>query len=317
VSAGTAHRLRVVGAAGHRIAFATSEESADLDDGWPYLHDALVSVGMTPSVVFWDDPVIRWDSYDVVVSVFAWGYVTRRAAFLAWVDRVMTLTHLVNPAPVLRWNSDKTYLADLAADGIPTVPTQWVPPGASWEPPSADYVIKPSVASGGMGAARFRTLAVDDAVLHVQGLHDDGHTAMVQPYQPTIDSAGETDLVYIGGRYSHAIRKGALLRADVGVTPRLWEHQVITPVGPSHEQRAVADTVMRSIDLRFGPTGYARVDLVDGTDGRPLVLELELVEPSLFLRHRLDAAHDLAGYLRGLTRSGGRADGLSGSTRSG
>ena len=281
--------------------FAASHESADLDDGWPYLRDALVSVGMAPSVAFWDDPAVRWASHDLVVPVFAWGYVTRRPHFLAWVDEVATSALLVNPAPVLRWNSDKTYLADLAAGGIPTVPTEWVPPGASWKPPSEDYVIKPSVGSGGMGAARYRMAAPDRAVAHVQRLHGDGSTVMIQPYQPMIDVAGETDLVYIGGRYSHAIKKEALLQADVGVTPQLWERQVIEAVTPDPGQRSLADTVMEFVKARFGPTGYGRVDLVHGADGRPLVLELELVEPSLFLRHMPGAAIDLATYLRTLT----------------
>ena len=281
--------------------FAASKESADLDDGWPDLHDALISVGLTPSVAVWDDPTVRWASHGVVVPVFAWGYVTRRPQFVAWAERVATSSLMVNPAPVLRWNSDKTYLADLAADGIPTVPTEWVPPGAAWKPPSDDYVIKPSVGNGGLGAARYRSTAVDHAIAHVQHLHEEGSIVMVQPYQPMIDRVGETDLVYIGGRYSHAIKKEALLRADVGVTPRLWERQVITAVEPKESQRALADAVMQAVNLRFGPTGYGRVDLVNGADGLPLVLELELVEPSLFFRHKPSAALSLANHLRTLT----------------
>ena len=129
---------------------------------------------------------------------------------------------MVNPAPVLRWNSDKTYLADLAAEGIPIVPTRWVPPGADWEPPSEDYVIKPSVASGGIGVARYRGLPVNVADRHVLRLHEEGYTVMVQPYQSNVDDAGEASLIYIGGHYSHAINKAAMLQADVGVADRLW-----------------------------------------------------------------------------------------------
>ncbi|MGD0394385.1 MAG: hypothetical protein ABSC41_17305 [Acidimicrobiales bacterium] len=279
------------------VVFAASEEGADLDDGWPYLRDALIAAGVAPSVAFWDDPTVQWESFALVVSVFVWGYVTRRAQFLAWVDKVDPSAPMVNPAPVLRWNSDKTYLADLAAEGIPIVPTRWVPPGADWEPPSEDYVIKPSVASGGIGAARYRGLPVNVADRHVLRLHEEGYTVMVQPYQSNVDDAGEASLIYIGGHYSHAINKAAMLQADVGVADRLWERQVITSVEPRNEQRTLAETVMRSVHRRFGPTGYGRIDLVDGSDGHPRVLEVELVEPSLFLVHAPEAAIDFANHL--------------------
>ena len=287
-------------AVGGRVAFATTEECGDLDDGWPGLRDAVLSVGLEPSVVFWDDPGVGWDAFDIVVAIYVWGYVLRRGPFLDWVDRVAAVTRLVNSAAVLHWNSDKTYLADLAADGIPVVPTTWVPPGAPWCPPSDDYVIKPSVASGGIGAARYVTQALDVAERHVHALHDDGFTVMVQPYQPAVDTVGETALIYLDGAFSHAAGKSALLRADVGVTERLWEQQVITAVEPTDRQRAVAEDVMRVVAHRFGSTGYGRVDLVDGADGHPLVLEVELVEPSLFFAQASGSAGRLAAYLRHL-----------------
>jgi hypothetical protein len=283
-----------------RVAFATTEDCVDLDDGWPGLRRAVAALGLEPSVVFWDDPAVAWDSYDTVVCIYTWGYVVRRAHFLAWVDRVAAVTGLVNSAAVLHWNSDKTYLADLDAAGIPIVPTTWVPPGGRWRPPSDDYVIKPSVASGGIGAARYVTQTLEVAERHVHALHDDGFTVMVQPYQPAVDRAGETALVFLDGAFSHAVGKGALLRADVGVTERLWEQQVIVAVAPNEDQRTVAENVMGMVAHRFGPTGYGRVDLVDGHDGHPLVLELELVEPSLFLAHAPGAAHALAVYLANL-----------------
>jgi hypothetical protein len=287
-----------VTAAGGRVAFATTEDCIDLDDGWPDLRDALVALDLRPSVVFWDDPGVAWDTFDIVVSIYTWGYVLRRAQFLSWVDQVDTVARLVNPAAVLHWNSDKTYLADLAADGIPIVPTTWVPPGAPWRPPSDDYVIKPSVASGGIGAARYVTEAPEVAERHVDALHDDGFTVMVQPYQAAVDTTGETALIFLDGSFSHAVGKAPLLRADVGVTERLWEQQVITAVTPTDVQLAAAHDVMGVVAHRFGRTGYGRVDLVDGSDGRPLVLELELVEPSLFLAQAPGAARLLAAFLR-------------------
>jgi hypothetical protein len=280
------------------VAFAASEEFDSLDDGWPYLRDALTSLGVIPTVAFWDDPEEQWDRHDLVVPIYSWGYVTRRAQFVAWVDDVASSSRLVNPAEVLRWNTDKTYLSDLAEDGIPIVPTVWVHRGTSWHPPADDFVIKPSVGSGGRDAARYRAHSFDVANDHVHRLHDEGYTVMVQPYQPTVDAAGETALIFFGGCYSHAINKAALLRADVGVTDRLWERMVIAPVEPRNDQLTVAEAAIRSVDHRFGPIGYGRVDLIDGEDGTPLVLELELVEPALFLDYVPDAALRFAVHLQ-------------------
>jgi O-ureido-D-serine cyclo-ligase len=125
---------------------------------------------------------------------------------------------------------------------------------------------------------------------------------MVQPYQATIDAEGETALIFLAGSYSHAIHKGALLRADVGVTERLWEQQVISAARPRPDQQLLAETVMGAVARMVGPTTYARVDVVDGPGGIPLVLEVEVVEPSLFLSHWPDAARRLASQLRSLCR---------------
>jgi hypothetical protein len=279
---------------------ATSEEFLDLDDSWPLLREALTAKGMESSVVAWTDPTVDWDGADLVLAMFAWGYVSHRRQFVAWAHEVEARTRLVNSAAVLEWGSDKRYLMDLAAGGVPIVPTQWVPPGGQWRSPSDDYVIKPSVASGGMGAARYVDQDAAQADRHIRRLHADGQLVMVQPYQATIDAEGETALIFISGSYSHAIHKGALLQADVGVTERLWEQQVISDARPRQDQQLLAETVMGAVARTVGPTTYARVDVVDGPGGIPLVLEVEVVEPSLFLSHWPDAARQLASQLRSL-----------------
>ena len=139
-----------------------------------------------------------------------WGYVTRRREFVNWAYNMASGARLVNPAPVLEWGSDKTYLVDVAAEEVPIVPTIWVRAGDRWRPPSGDYVIKPSVASGGMGAARYVNHGFEVADRHVRQLLAEGQTVLVQPYQPTVDEEGETALIYFGGNYSHAVRKEAL-----------------------------------------------------------------------------------------------------------
>jgi glutathione synthase/RimK-type ligase-like ATP-grasp enzyme len=279
---------------------ATSEEFLDLDDSWPLLREALAAESTESSVVAWTDPIVDWEGFDLVLAMFAWGYVSHRPQFVAWAHEVEARTRLVNPAAVLEWGSDKTYLIDLAAEGVPIVPTEWVSPGGEWRSPSNDYVIKPTVASGGLDAARYVDQDATHADVHIRRLHAVGQTVMVQPYQPTIDTKGETALIFISGDYSHAIHKGALLRADVGVTERLWEQQVIAAAEPRPDQHRLAETVMGAVARLVGPTTYARVDAVDSPDGVPLVLEVEVVEPSLFLTHCPDAARQLASQLRSL-----------------
>ena len=287
----------VTGRAG-RVAFAASREMLDLDAGWPLLRDAVAAVGLAPEVAAWEDSAVDWAAFDLVVLMYTWGYVVRRDRFLAWAATVARHTPLVNAEPVVRWNSDKTYLGDLAAAGIPIVPTTWVPPGAPWRPPARDYVIKPTVASGGIGAARYVAQRVDVAERHVDGLHEQGRTAMVQPYLPTVDTEGETALVFFGDRFSHAIAKQGLLEADAGPIYGLWERQVISPRTPRPDQLVLAERALRFVHERFGRTAYARVDLVDGDDGRPVVIELELIEPSLSLDLAPAGAPRLADELR-------------------
>jgi len=286
-----------VSAQGRTLAFAASPEALDLDAGWPLLRDAAAAAGLVSSVVVWDDPGVDWTAFGLVVAIYTWGYVTRRERFLAWASAVAGQTTLANPEPVLRWNSDKAYLADLAAAGVPTVPTTWVPPGADWQPPGRDYVVKPAVASGGIGAARFVARGVEAARAHVADLHRTGQTALVQPYLPAVDGDGETALVFFGGRFSHAVRKQGVLEADVGAIFGLWERQVVAPRAARPDELALAEGALRVVRARLGPVAYARVDVVDGGDGRPVVMEVELIEPTLFLDLAPDAAPRLAAVL--------------------
>jgi glutathione synthase/RimK-type ligase-like ATP-grasp enzyme len=281
-----------------KVAFAAGREMPELDDGWPLLRDAVAAVGLEPAVAVWEDPGVDWAVFDLVVVMYTWGYVVRRDEFLAWAATAARDTQLVNAEPVLRWNSDKTYLADLGAAGIPTVPTAWVPPGAAWHPPGPDYVVKPTVASGGIDAARYVTQGVEAAERHIDRLHEQGRTAMVQPYLPTVDTEGETALIFFGDRFSHAIAKQGLLEADVGPIFGLWERQVISPRTARPDQHGLAERALRVVHERLGRTAYARVDLVDGDDGRPVVIELELIEPSLFLDLAPAGAPRLADELR-------------------
>ena len=223
-----------------------------------------------------------------------WDYAERRDAFLEWCAGVPTV---LNSLPVITWNTDKSYMRVLAASGVPTVPTTWIGPESLSENvvlPGGDLVVKPAISSGAQNTSRYRPADHAAARRHVERLVSDGREVMVQPYVTSVDSDGETGLIYIDGRFSHAVRKGPLLRAPGVATNRLWALEDITPRAPETAEQAVAEATLDALPWPREALLYARVDLVRGSDGAPLLLELELAEPSLFLGLGVGAALRLA-----------------------
>ena len=262
-----------------RIALAGCSAIDDPDE--PLLLSALTRLGVDAEGAAWDSDA-DWAAYDLVVVRSTWDYVGRLDAFLSWADSV---PRLANPAPVLRWNTDKRYLARLAAAGVPVVPTTYA--DAAWTPPPGEYVVKPTVSAAALDTARYRPGEEDAAVAHVRRLLDAGRGVMVQPYVASVDTAGETSVLFAGGAYSHGARKEAVLAGASALTP--VETQ-IGPREPTAAERAVAEQVLAAVDE---PLLYARVDLLPGPDG-PLLLELEATEPFLFLATSEGAADRLA-----------------------
>ncbi len=259
------------------------------------LQRALAERGCDNTLAAWDDPDVDWATFGRVVVSRTWDSVDRPAEFTAWAETVSSHTALVNPAPLLRWGLDKGHQRDLAAAGIPVIPTCWVPPGGDWEPPTSEYVIKPAVSGGARSTARYRPGDTTAAQAHVASLHADGQTVMVQPYVASTDHHGEVNPVYLNGRYRHAVSKRPALPAGRGMVKRPWERTAWSgPVNPSIEELAVADATVAHIETLAGaPPVYARVDLVDGSGG-PLLLEVEVVDPYLGLDLFPDAAFALA-----------------------
>ena len=208
-------------------------------------------------------------------------------------------TLLLNPPAVLRWSTDKRYLAELASAGVPIVPTSFIDSAdAVVLPELDDFIVKPAVSAGSNDTARYRSAAERDAALaHVERLVAAGRAAMVQPYQRSVDEHGETALVYFEGRFSHAIRKGAIFAADPEMVGGLFARESIEPRTPSDAELRVGDATIAALPaLLAAPTPllYARVDLVLLADGTPAVLELELCEPSLFLPYSTAAPERFA-----------------------
>ncbi|MGY1632798.1 RimK family alpha-L-glutamate ligase [Geodermatophilus sp. SYSU D01186] len=264
-----------------RVALVSSERGLRVDPDLPIATPALRAAGVAVDLVRWDDPAVDWSSVDLAVVRSCWDYAWRREEFLAWASSVPRLR---NDPAVLRWNTDKTHLRDLVAAGLPVVPTVWDPAGAADLPDAAEWVVKPSISAGSRDTARWAD--PDAALAHAAALRTAGRTAMLQPYLPSVDQAGETAMLFLGGRFSHAVRKGALLAPGEGVRQDRDSRGDLRPVEPTAAQREVAQAVFDAVPaLVPGAAGplYARIDLVTDAAGRPVVLELELTEPSLFL----------------------------------
>ncbi|HSA50608.1 MAG TPA: hypothetical protein VLH10_10935, partial [Yinghuangia sp.] len=274
-----------------RVAFATCAALPDLDDDEAAPIAPLAARGVRAEPVVWNEPGVDWDAFDLVVIRATWDFVDHRPEFVAWAQSV---PRLANSADIVRWGTDKTYLRDIAAAGVPVADTTWLTPGIRpILPNDGVYVVKPSVSCGSRDTGRYdlrdaahRDLAAD----LVDRLLADGRTVMVQPYLHAVDTVGETGLVFIGGRFSHAIRKGAMLDGPAADIVGLYKPEKITRRVPSDAELRTARRVLAAVP--GGPEAllYARVDLIPDADGTPTLLELEAVDPTLFLSHDDGAA---------------------------
>jgi len=281
-----------------RVAAVTCADFPDLEQDWPLLRSALAGVGIEASPQIWTDERVDWAAFSLVVVRSSWDDYLNYERFTAWARAVEEETRIVNGADVLAWNLDKSYLADLAADGVPGVPTTWVRPGDRWNPPDGEFVVKPARSAGGYETARYGSADRGAASAHVRRLQRGGSTVMVQPYVHSVDEVGEVALVYFGGEYSHAFGKGPLLRPGAGVIDRLWEQERIEPVAATPAQLRAGRAALAAAERRVGPMGYARADLVESADRSWLLLELELVDPSLYLDLAPGSAERFAEVLR-------------------
>lgn len=284
-----------------RIAFVTAIVSAALDEDMSPLLAACARAGLTAEVRAWDDFTVSWSRYDAVVVRSPWDYHTRLPEFLRWCERVDRVSTLLNPLPVLRWNTDKHYLADLAAQGVAVVPTRFVEPDVEPLPAlqaflaefanAAEFVVKPAVSVGSADTQRYARAQEFAAANHIGRLLDAGRSAMLQPYLDAVDVRGETALLYFEGTFSHAIRKAALLRPNETGADHTQVPDAIAAREPDADELQLAEAVLATARTHIGATPlYARVDLIRDAAGRPCLLELELAEPSLFFDRAPGAA---------------------------
>lgn len=286
-----------------RVALVTCAALPDLDPDDAPLVPALAARGVDADVVVWDDVTVDWSAYDLAVIRSTWDYSPRRDAFLAWAGSV---PHLLNTAATVEWNSDKVYLQQMAEQGVPTIPTVWLDPERNLSaravhtrmPAAGDFVIKPTVSAGARDTARYEAGDAKErglAIRHTVDLLRTGRPAMIQPYLTDVDTQGEGSLVYIDGTLSHGVRKSAMLTGpEHGEGPRLVAEDVLSAeYQPTEAEIAVGRAVLAAYAALLPDAGtplYARVDLVPGPEG-PVLIELELIEPSLFLGLH-EGAHD-------------------------
>jgi glutathione synthase/RimK-type ligase-like ATP-grasp enzyme len=268
------------------VALATCASIPNLTDDDRLLIPALAARGISAVPAVWDDDAIDWRSYSAVVIRSTWDYHLKPHAFLNWIDRLEALgVRLINPGPVLRWNAEKTYLRDLSAAGVCIVPTRWIDRGDTTplaailrETGWSRAVVKPSIA-----ATAYRTWSTDSISDNVHELRFRQLVAdsrvLVQQFVEPITTEGEWSLIFLGGEYSYSILK----------TPLAGDFRVQSDFGGKAEVReldpalvAQASGVLDAAPFGRSEMAYARVDGCV-VEGRFILMELELLEPGLFL----------------------------------
>lgn len=272
------------------IALVSGAEAREFDTDLPYLSRALGDRGIITEVVDWDSASIDWSRFSMAIVRSPWDYHRRYPEFLTWLDAVSAVTALQNPADIIRWNTNKEYLDELVDAKIGIVPTTFVRSAQDLVTITnegmleRDIVVKPTISAGSNNTERHEESPVK-AAAHLGFLLDAGFIAMVQPYQRFIDERGETGMVYFNGQLSHSFRKGAILATGENIKNGLFTVEDIAPRTASAQERELGKAVMTFVKKKWGEYPlYARVDVVRGSAGVPVVMELELAEPSFFLQ---------------------------------
>jgi len=292
---------------GRNIALVTYDAQPSATDDDRHLVDALVKLGASVDERPWSDPTARWETYDAVIVRSCWDYFHKPAAFHRWLDALEASgARVFNATSTLRWNADKAYLRDLDARGVPVIPTHWIDRGAvsslddvrtrtGW----SELVVKPAVSGGAHRTWRAMPgEPADDERL--AAMTADG-TVLIQPLVDEIASEGEWSLIFLDGRFSHAVIK----RPRAGDFRVQKEHGgTVEPIVPPESIVADAARALEGAHPEGEVPLYARVDgcVVDGT---LMLMELEVLEPELFLRADPSAGDRLASALLGRLDGGG------------
>ena len=263
------------------VALASCAELPEPDLDEAPLLEALAAAGLTAEVLAWDDPAADWSRARMTVLRATWNYPLRPADFLAWLDATARVTEVWNRLPAVRWSFHKSYLLDLERHGVAVTPTELLPRGS--ERPLADVaaargwrqvVVKPAISAASYRTRRVGPEEPERGERHLRALLADGD-ALVQAYLPSVEGHGERALVWIDGKLTHAVRKSARFDEE--------DEYVSAAVPIALAEAALAEAALaRVVEATGEMPMYARVDVAPGPDGEPVVMELELIEPSLF-----------------------------------
>lgn len=265
----------------------------DYGEAWDWAYDveaaALEAGGIAVSARPWTDNT-PFDA-DIILPLVAWGYHLDPVRWHAQLERLeLAGIPVANPVTVLRWNSDKKYLIDLEAKGVPTIPTRFVAALDSAAIDDArrdfgsDLVIKPPVSASASGTYRLEAGSVvpSDAL---------GSPMMIQPFLPSIMVEGEYSALMFDGKFSHSVVKRPK-SGDYRVQPHLGGRE--QPCAPPD---GAIELAQAALALAPEPPAYARVDMIRASDGELNVIELELIEPSLWLEHAPDGGASFVGAI--------------------
>lgn len=260
----------------------------EYEEDWSYIRADYVRLfGQETDFIDWTQAQAL-NGYDLITPLLAWGYQRDCTAWFALLDRLeQERLPVVNPVSVVRWNSDKSYLADLADAGVATVPTTICTAlddnaldRARIDFGTGSLVVKPLISGGADGTFRISgTDGTPDLVA--------GQRMMIQPFMPAIVREGEYSLFYFDGEFSHAIIKRPA-PGDFRVQDKFGGYEEAITAPGAAQKLAEASLLATGHITRTGPLAYARVDMVRDGDGIFRLMELELIEPSLFLHFAPD-----------------------------
>jgi len=252
--------------------------------------EVLAGRGIEVEFVAWDDPAVDWSSFDRVVIRSTWDYPGRLEEFLGWCERVGG-ERLRNGPELVRWNSDRRYLAELDGSGLPVPPTLLVAPLGPVPELHGEVVVKPLVGAGARDTGRFTPEARPGMLALLERLGRQDRIAMIQPYLDEIGQAGETGLVFFGGRFAYALKKRGFLEPDSiapvedgsGPASAMVDETLVRPGEAEPAEIELGGRTVEWVAGRFGGTPlYLRVDTLMTRQG-PVIMEIEAIEPSFYL----------------------------------
>lgn len=283
-----------------RLVLATSQHLPNLDVDDQLLVPALQDLGISVDIQVWDNPAVQWSDYDACIIRSTWDYVPKREAYINWVKQVANQTSLWNSPEVIEWNTDKTYLRELEAKGIRVIPTVWTKAGNALhiehlmqEHGWSSSVVKPVISASGLDTYRVSLDTLASLHPELERLAQE-RDLMIQPYFQSVETQGEVSLLFFNGEFSHAVQKrpsSGEFRIQVQFGGR---YQAFTP---DVAQLTLAQQILQAVPW---PMLYARVDVMTGDDNQWYLGELEVTEPSMYLKQDVESPTRFAKAIQAL-----------------